>query len=182
MKKLALCACALLSLIGGMKLHAYVGQQKPGSSVVELCPLTTISSTFNGAGAPAAPDPLGIRLPSCKSVIAVVKISSVPTPFQGQFLNVYFQSSADDGQTWNDFASATLSGAGQSAPATFYLPLSTVAPGSASVGTLNDGSLAGVTTVQGPIGNLVRIKYFAWYGGPTPTTGVYAFQAYLMCQ
>jgi hypothetical protein len=185
MRKLILCILALLSLAGGIKLQAYLGQQKPGSSVIELCPLTTISAPFAAGNVPAAPDPLGIRIPQCENAIAVVKIQSMPTPFQGQFLNVHFQSSADDGQTWNDFAIVTFGGAGASAPATYYVPISLISPGSPAVSAIIDGDTnAGDwnKAAQGPLGNLVRVKYFAWFGGPTPATGVYSFQAYLMCQ
>jgi hypothetical protein len=127
-----------------------------------------------------------VRINQFARLVAVVNVLKAPSPFEGQYLNVYFQSSSDDGQSWTDFACVshnnTSSPGGATAPATFYVPLSTVAGGPTALGTLSDGSLANGTNVQGPIGDRIRIKYYAWFGGPTPATGTYAFQAYLMHQ
>jgi hypothetical protein len=103
----------------------------------------------------------------------VLKITSAPTGGSGQTLDVYFQYSADDGQSWNDFAEVHATGTG-----TFYIPTSALAPGSTTVTTVFDGTVTNGTSFQGPIGNRLRTKFNCSMG--TGTSGVWAYQAYVL--
>jgi hypothetical protein len=183
MKKFILCVAAAMSLLGGVKLQAYI-ERKPGSAVIELTPLVTSSATFISnfpSETPVpAPAPLGTMVNLGENFVAVLKVLTAPTPANGQFLSVLFQSSADDGQTWNDFAHIQVSG---TTTGTYYVPVSTIAPASTSASPIMSGGLFGNiltsnTCVQGAIGNRVRARYYTWFGAGG-VTGVYTFQAYL---
>ena len=94
----------------------YAKLKKPGSSLIELCePIVALGSQT------MTPAPTGtqIRLPC--NLEAVLKVTSAPSGGSPK-LNVWFQSSADNGLTWQDFACVTTSTTG-----TYYFPLSTVA-------------------------------------------------------
>jgi len=101
---------------GGPDLSAK--HKKPGSSVIELCDpiLVTGSGSFS-------PHPLGkqIRLPA--KFLPVLKVTSAPSGGSPS-LSVWFQCSADDGQTWQDFACVNATTTG-----TYYVPISTIASG-----------------------------------------------------
>ena len=144
--------------------------QKPGSSLIELSPPVTIPA------APAsvtAPNPLGTQVRLSMRSLLVLKITSAPTGGSGQTLDVYFQHSDDDRQTWNDCAEVHATGTG-----TYYIPLSAIAAGSTSVSAISDGALSSNTTIQGPLGNLLRTKFTCALG--TGTSGMWAYQAYVL--
>jgi hypothetical protein len=132
--------------------------QKPGSSVIELSNPIHVSANVTGV----ASAPLGTIIPVGSCVTCVTKITNAPTGGTGQTLDVYFQSSADDGQTWNDFAHGQFTAAG-----TNYIPVSVIAAGSASVSAVGDGSLGVATVTQGPVGNKLRVKFSANIGTST---------------
>jgi hypothetical protein len=125
--------------------------------------------TSTGAGSPISTEPQGKRLCVGNNFDAVLKVTSAPSGGSPN-LTVYFQSSSDDGETWNDFVCASVSSAG-----TTIIPVSTIAAGSTSPAVIKDGSLAANTVVQGPVGNWMRIKYSSTGG----TSGFFTFQAFI---
>src|SRR5438874_2033794 len=88
-----MCAIAVSAVFFAARLQA----QKPGSSVIELCPPISASANVTGV----APVPLGTQLRVGARLVNVLKITSASG---AGTLDVYFQHSADDGQTWCDFA------------------------------------------------------------------------------
>ena len=145
----------------------YAEAQKPGSSVMELC--APISASANVTG--VAPVPLGTQLRVGARLVGVLKVTSASSG--SSVLDVYFQHSADDGQTWCDFAHAQQT-AGSAT--TYYIPVSTIAGGSTTVSAINDGALSANTAVQGPLGDRLRIKYSVGSIG----TGPWNFQAFIL--
>jgi hypothetical protein len=132
--------------------------QKPGSSVIELSNPIHISSNATGI----ASTPLGTSIPVGARLVCVTKITNAPTGGTGQVLDVYFQHSADDGQTWTDFAHGQVTAAN-----TNYIPVSVIAPGAGAVTSLQDGSLTAGVVTQGPIGRKLRIKFSSAMGTST---------------
>jgi hypothetical protein len=157
-------AAALLTIAGAAR---YAEAQKPGSSVIELC--APISASANVTG--VAPVPLGTQLRVGGRLVGVLKVTSASGT--GSVLDVYFQHSADDGQTWSDFAHAQQT-AGSAT--TYYIPISTIAAGSSTVTAIQDGAMAANTATQGPVGDRLRIKYSvsSINGGP------WNFQAFVL--
>jgi hypothetical protein len=101
---------------------------------------------------------------------AVLKVTSAPSGGSPN-LTVYFQHSADDGQTWQDFACISTSSVG-----TTYLPVSTVASGpTGSLAAVQDGTLTANTAVQGPLGDRIRVKFSSTAG----TSGFFMFQPFI---
>ena len=150
-------------------LARYAEAQKPGSSVIELCPPIMAGANVTGV----APVPLGTQIRVASRLVGVLKVTSAAG--SGSVLDVYFQHSSDDGQTWCDFAHAQQT-AGSAT--TYYIPVSTIAAGATSVSAIQDGSLtsgAG-SLVQGPVGDRLRIKYSvsSFTGGP------WNFQAFVL--
>ena len=115
-----------LAAVWGAGQDFYAGHKKPGSALIELCgPVAATTS------ATIAPDPKGkpLRLPcNCE---AVLKVTSAPSGGSPQ-LNVWYQHSADEGQTWQDWACVNATGTG-----TYYVPLSTVVSGWNPVNLVN---------------------------------------------
>jgi hypothetical protein len=156
---------------GALVIHAQHPLQKPGSSLVELSPPVVIPSSplF-----PASPNPLGTQVRLGARSVLILKVTSAPSGGSGgQTLDVYFQNSSDDGQTWNDFAEVRAPGTG-----TFYIPISAIAPGPTSVSSISDGSMGTNTAVQGAVGNKLRTKVYCYMG--SGTTGVWAYQAFVL--
>ena len=87
-------------------------QAKPGSSVIELCPPITVSANVTGV----APVPLGTQIRVGSRQVSVLKITSAGG---AGTLDLYFQHSADDGQTWCDYAHVQSS----NAAGTWYIPI-----------------------------------------------------------
>ena len=111
-------ATACVATVWGAGRDYYVHHKKPGSSMIELCePIVATGSSV------LAPYPTGkqIRLPA--NYAAVLKVTNAPTGGNPS-LNLWFQHSADDGQTWQDFACVNTTTTG-----TYYIPISTVASG-----------------------------------------------------
>jgi hypothetical protein len=144
----------------------YAEAQKPGSSVMELC--APISASANVTG--VAPVPLGTQLRVGARLVGVLKVTSASG---AGTLDVYFQHSADDGQTWCDFAHVQQTAGSAS---TYYIPVSTIAGGSTTVSAINDGAMSANTAVQGPLGDRLRIKYSVGSIG----TGPWNFQAFVL--
>jgi len=85
-------------------------------------------------------------------------------------LNVYVQTSVDDGTTWRDvisFDQATVSNI------TKFAQVSAKTAGAAATLATSDAALAAATTVQGPFGSRVRLKYVV---GGTGLSSSYIFQ------
>ena len=158
--------------LAGLVAAKVCGQplQKPGSSLIEVSPPVLIPAA---PSAPTAPNPLGTQVRLGRKAVLVLKITSAPTGGSGQTLDVYFQHSSDDRQTWNDLAEVHATATG-----TYYVPLSAIAAGPASVSAVSDGSLGANTATQGPLGNQLRTKFTCNLG--TGTTGMWAYQAYLL--
>jgi hypothetical protein len=70
------------------------------------------------------------------------------------YLDVIFQHSCNDGQSWSDVAHVSTVNNHN-----YYCYVSLIAPGSTSVSAIQDGTLAANTLLQGPIGDRVRVKY-----------------------
>ena len=143
----------------------YADAQKPGSSVIELC--APISQSANVTG--VAPVPLGTQIRVGAGLVGVLK---VPQASGAGTLDVYFQHSCDDGQTWCDFAHVQSS----AAAGTWYIPISTIAAGSTSVSAIQDGAMTANTATQGPLGDRLRIKYSVGSVGTAP----WSFQAFVL--
>jgi hypothetical protein len=165
---LAFCAVTFVGLVGS-KLCAHP-LQKPGSSLIELSHPVVIPAAPSSA---TAPNPLGTQVRLGDRSVLVLKITSAPTGGSGQTLDVYFQHSSDDRLTWSDFAEVHATAVG-----TYYIPISAIATGSTSVSTISDGTLGSNTAVQGPIGSMLRTKFACNMG--TGTTGIWAYQAYIL--
>ena len=158
----AVFTAAVLSLAGMAKYAE--AQGKPGSSVIELCPPITASANVTGV----APVPLGTQIRVGARLVGVLKVN---TNGSAGTLTVYFQHSADDGQTWCDFAAPQSS----NATGTWYIPLSTIAAGpTSSLAAIQDGAMTANTAQQGPIGDRLRIKYTV-AGGPSAPWNFQAF-------
>ena len=142
-------------------------QGKPGSSVIELCPPVSAGANVTGV----APVPLGTQIRVGTRLVDVLKVMSAAS---GGTLDVYFQHSADDGQTWCDFAHVQQTAGSAS---TYYMPISTIAAGGSSVSAIQDGSSSANTATQGPVGDRLRIKYSVGsFSGSTP----WNFQAFVL--
>jgi hypothetical protein len=112
--------------------------------------------------------PLGKQIRAGARFDAVLKVTSVPSGGSPN-LTVYFQHSADDGQTWQDYACISTSSTG-----TTYIPVSTIVAGaSSSLAAITDGALTPNTAMQGPVGDRMRIKFSTTAG----TSGFFMFQA-----
>jgi hypothetical protein len=161
---------AAVGLLGfaAVLIHAQHPLQKPGSSVIELSNPVHVSANVTGV----ASAPLGTMIPVGQCLVCVTKITNAPTGGTGQTLDVYFQSSADDGQTWNDFAHGQFTATG-----TNYIPVSVWAAGSTGTAVVRDGSLGSGTVTQGPIGNKLRLKFSAAMG---TSTGPWIFHPLVM--
>lgn len=93
----------------------------------------------------------------------------------GDTLNVYVQSSTDNGTTWDDFASFTQI-LGNGGVKNFAAGWTAVATAPAAAHAVQDGVLAAGSVQQGPNGDLWRIKWVMGGAGPNFTFAVY-FQA-----
>ncbi|SRR5579871_849855 len=157
---------AVLALVGASSLVAlsyaqYSSTQGMGRQV-ELIPPTSIWNAGIGLGSTpnVAPRAHGVDVKFNKKLMGLIQISSAP---QNGTLWVYFQSSADNGQTWNDFASYTASFASFTNTMTVCVPLALADPSSATwpviPQTNSDGSLAGNNINQWGIGRRIRAKW-----------------------
>src|SRR5437868_11565104 len=79
-----------------MPRYLPAGPGMPGS-LVELSSAISSSATI---ATPLAPVPLGVALRGHNGLIGLLKVTSSPTGGTGQQLDVYFQHSCDEGQTW----------------------------------------------------------------------------------
>jgi hypothetical protein len=145
--------------------------QKPGSAQVEISSPIVIPTAPSAA---TAPNPLGTQVRIGARSVLVLKVNSAPTGGSGQTLDVYFQNSADDGQTWQDFAEIHATATG-----TFYIPVSAIAAGpTSSLAVIQDGAKSNNTANQGPIGDRVRTKFNANLG--TGTSGIWSYHAFVV--
>jgi hypothetical protein len=160
MNKIKWLATASVLIIGcaAVLIRAQHPLQKPGSSALELSNPIHISSNATGI----ASCPLGTSIPVGARLVCVTKITNAPTGGTGQLLDVYFQQSADDGQTWNDFAHAQFTAA-----TTNYIPVSVIAGATSAITAIQDGSLGAGVVSQGPIGRMLRIKFSSAIGTST---------------
>lgn len=106
--------------------------------------------------------------PKARTILGFVNAAHAPGG-AGQKLDVWLQSSVDNGANWNDTAHVQLTGSGYA-----MLPISLVAPGPGVVPTKNDGTLAAGAIIQGPVGGILRAKYTVVIG--TGTTDNWVFQ------
>jgi hypothetical protein len=162
---LSVAAVFVAALVAIASSAKYAEAQKPGSSVMELC--APISASANVTG--VAPVPLGTQLRVGARLVGVLKVTSASG---AGTLDVYFQHSADDGQTWCDFAHVQSS----ATAGTWYIPVSTIAAGSTAVSAIQDGAMSANTCTQGPIGDRLRIKYSVGSIGAAP----WNFQAFVL--
>ncbi len=169
--RVALCGllAATLAIGGWFAINSADAQIRTagGSAAIELTSPITSSVAQTGI----APIPLGKAVKAFQRLLGFVKVTAAPTGGSGQLLDVYYQYSVDNGMTWQDFAHLQVSATG-----TWYIPVSVITAGSTSVPTPNDGTLGANTIVQGPIGDMMRIKYSTGYG---TSTGNWTFQAFV---
>ncbi len=152
-------------LVGGNAKGQFRGPG--GSNLMELVPPITTGAAQTGI----APLPLGKPVKAFQRLLGLTKVTSAPTGGSGQLLDVYYQYSADDGMTWQDFAHLQVSLTG-----TWFIPVSVIANGPTTVPTVYDGGLGNNVIVQGPIGDKLRIKYSATFGS---STGNWTFQSFV---
>jgi hypothetical protein len=174
MRKSCFVLCGLLVAsfaIGGIFLVGTAeGQFRPGggSNLTELTP--SISSST--AVTTVAPIPVGKPIKTFQRQLGVLKVLSSPTGGANATLDVWFQYSADDGQTWQDYANVHVA----QTTGTYLIPVSAITAGPTSVPNISDGALAANTIVQGPLGDKLRIKYSTAMG---TSTGNWTFQAFV---
>jgi hypothetical protein len=165
---------SLLAAFVGGKLRAQFPAAQGLDREIELVPPTHLVITGNAAGSTGltAPRARGVNVRLNKRLMCVVQCQSLTVSGQ---LVVYFQSSADDGQTWQDFAAVPVNGGG-----TFFAAVS-FGPDAAwptTVPTNTDGTLANYHINQWGIGPRIRAKYTLSWGINQP--GVAVFQAYVI--
>lgn len=130
--------------------------------------LALAARTTSGTGsAQVVPAPLNVGL---KAAALHLRVTAAATEV-GDMLDVFAQHSVDGGTTWTDFARFTQVLGNDSVPKNFFahwvaLMAPTTAQHAAQDGTMS----AGVN--QGPIGNLLRIK---WVITQATTTGNESF-------
>jgi hypothetical protein len=140
----------------------------PGSNLIELTPAISTSQAVSGV----APLPVGKSVKAFQRLMGVTKVTSNPTGGSGAVLDVYYQYSADDGMTWQDFAHIQVN----QTTGTYLVPVSAITAGPTTVPASQDGGLAANAIVQGPLGDKLRIKYSASYGS---STGNWTFQSFV---
>jgi len=133
----------------------------PVENATTLLAATTVSAS--GAGAALT------GLHRYQGVVGILNVSAVPTG-GAPTLDVYVQASPDGGTTWRDVAAFQFS----TTAAVRVFQLSQLAsPGTATLAA-SDGALASNTSVQGPFGDRLRVKYAFAAGG---SSGSYTLSA-----
>jgi hypothetical protein len=143
------------------------------SKLIPLCDGLTTSNTTGSNG--VVPRPLGVKIAGISDLIGVVKVTSAPSgggPGQN-VLNVGFQSSCDNGQTWNSFIGVQATSTG-----TWYVPFSTIAVPLFNVNAYLTGQFTLLGSAQGPIGNQIRMNYGAFV--LSGATGAWTFQVFIL--
>ncbi len=164
---LGLAAAALVAFSSYGK-GQFAQRVNPGSNLIELTPSVTTGNAVSGI----APLPVGKSIKTMQRLLGLTKVTAAPSGGAGATLDVYYQYSADDGMTWQDFANVHVA----QATGTFLVPVSVITAGPTSVPTAADGSLASNTIVQGPLGDKIRVKYSASLGS---STGNWTFQSFV---
>src|SRR5260370_29486889 len=100
----ALCGLLVAALaIGGLVLVSNVEGEFRGGGASKLQELTpSISSSV--AVTQVAPIPVGKAIKTFQRQLGVLKVLANPTGGANATLDVWFQYSADDGMTWQDYA------------------------------------------------------------------------------
>ncbi len=108
-----------------------------------------------------APLPRGVNVKVNKGLIGMVEINSVGNG-SAPTLDIWFQSSADNGMTWQDFANLH----NPTATGTYLFPLSLGNNSSwpTTIPTPSDGQLFANTITQYGLGSRIRAKYQAMCG------------------
>ena len=169
--RFALCGLLAALAIGGAILVGNAEGQFAvggGSRLMELTP--SISSST--AVTQVAPIPVGKSIKTFQRQLGLLKVLANPTGGSGATLDVWFQFSADDGMTWQDYANVHVA----QTTGSYLIPVSVVTAGPTSVPGISDGALAANTIVQGPLGDKLRIKYSTAMG---TSTGNWTFQAFV---
>jgi hypothetical protein len=128
--------------------------EKRNKSEITLLAAAAVSA--NGNSAPAV---LG---DVWTDVFGMINVSAVPaggTPT----LDVYIQTSPDGGTSWKDIVHTQFT---TSALKRFF-QIAGGAAGSTAILAASDAALAGETVVQGPWGDLLRVKWIFAAGGST---------------
>jgi len=121
---------------------------------------------------------LGKQIHAHATVVAVLELLNIPSGGSGQLLDVYFQHSCDDGQTWCDFGHVQTDGTGLGMFSRWSYCIGLWEPGpTTGLAPITDGTLPANTGIQGPIGDRLRIKYSANLG--TGNTGPWMFHTYV---
>jgi hypothetical protein len=145
---------------------------------IELLPPQVVynrAGTSTSSTGTFAPFPRGKTVRINKGFLGVVSVQQVPSGF-GNNLDIYFQSSTDNGLTWVDFAHVFVS----SNTGTYLVPIS-LGPDLAWPTTVGsspppDGTMgAGIAAATYGIGERIRIKYSAAFGASS--TGSFVFHA-----
>jgi hypothetical protein len=128
-----------------------------------LLPTTTINT--NGTGTPVT------GLGRLSEALILLDCSGVPTGGTPT-LDIYVQTTCDQGGNWRDFAHTQVT----NAVVKRYVQLSGKTAGATALLAANDGSLTGETVVQGPWGDQLRLKWVFAAGG---STGTYTLTAHI---
>ncbi len=165
---LTVAALAIAGVFVAGTAKGQFGRVNPGSNLIELIPSITTSQAVSGV----APLQVGKSIKAFSRLLGVTKVTANPTGGSGATLDVYYQFSADDGMTWQDFAHIQVS----QTTGTYLVPVSVITAGPTTVPTISDGALAANTIVQGPLGDKLRIKFSASFG---TSTGNWSFQSFV---
>lgn len=101
-----------------------------------------------------------LQMPGANDLFVMLQLSAVPAG-GAPTLDVYLQTSADEGTTWQDIGHTQFAGLA----ITRYMKICGRSAGSTSVVASSDGALAGETVVQGPFGDRFRLKWTFAAGG-----------------
>lgn len=128
----------------------------PAQNPIALLDSTTVSASGVGDAVTG--------LHHYQGIFGIMKASAVPTG-GSPTLDVYIQASPDGGETWRDVAAFQF--AGSTAVRMFQLS-QLASPGTATLAA-SDGALATNTSIQGPFGDRLRVKYTFTAGGSSGT-------------
>lgn len=126
----------------------------PTPAPIALLAETTVSASAVGA--------VVAGLARYPGIAGVMSASAVPAG-GAPTLDVYLQASADGGVTWNDVVAFQFAGA---IAKRLFQVSQFASPGTATLAA-SDGALTTNTSVQGPFGDQLRVKYTFTAGGST---------------
>lgn len=131
------------------------------SNVVALLAETTVSASGTGTAVAG--------LHRYQGVFGILAVTAVPIG-GAPTLDVFVQASPDGGTTWRDVAAFQFT----TSAAVRMFQLSQLVTGGTATLAVSDAALASNTSVQGPFGDRLRVKYTFAAGG---SSGTYTLSA-----